>query len=285
MCTHISSTAYKRDVGTVIRKAVLLLLSDKASTDGSGIYASKQTMADELCCSRRAVIATINAFIGEGLLIRDGERRCAQGHTVEYRLNLEALEALPLVACHAAKTMAKRVKACTERTSAPSALVNEAHPTSAPDAPHQCTGFTQTILEPSMNQSSQAKACSDKRARRAAFDFPCPAGVDPVDWEGLKANRRAKRAALSEGAHRQIITKLDRWAAAGWPPGPIVAHAVEHGWQTVFETAEMKGFPHANDRNGGHSRHQQQREPCNPLVRAGLAFEAEYLARQENDLR
>lgn len=77
-------------------------------------------------------------------------------------------------------------------------------------------------------------------ARAKADDFPCPEGVDPTDWLGLKANRKAKRAALTVGAHRQIIRKLEGWARDGWPPGPIVAAAVERGWTTVFETDEMK---------------------------------------------
>lgn len=45
------------------------------------------------------------------------------------------------------------------------------------------------------------------RARKADR-FPCPQGVDEIDWDALKANRRTKRAALSTGAHRRIISKL-----------------------------------------------------------------------------
>lgn len=84
----------------------------------------------------------------------------------------------------------------------------------------------------------EAKASN---ARAKPIDFPCPEGVDQIDWNALKANRKAKRAALSEGAYRQIIKKLDGWQQAGWPPGPIVAYAAERGWTTVFETDEMKG--------------------------------------------
>src|SRR3546814_1410657 len=76
---------------------------------------------------------------------------------------------------------------------------------------------------------------------RKPYPFPCPDGVDPIDWDGLKSNRKAKRASLSEGAHRQIVNKLDRWNRDGWPPGPIVACAAERGWTTVFATDEMKG--------------------------------------------
>ena len=75
---------------------------------------------------------------------------------------------------------------------------------------------------------------------RGADSFPCPPRVDQIDWSALKANRKAKRAALTEGAHRQIVKKLDAWEREGWPPGPIVAFAAERGWTSVFETDEMK---------------------------------------------
>lgn len=89
----------------------------------------------------------------------------------------------------------------------------------------------------------EAKASN---ARAKPIDFPCPDGVDQIDWNALKANRKAKRAALSEGAYRQIIKKLDGWKQAGWPPGPIVAYAAERGWTTVFETDEMKVTANGN---------------------------------------
>lgn len=99
---------------------------------------------------------------------------------------------------------------------------------------------------------------SPSSARAKADKFPLPDGVDPIDWEALKANRKAKRAALSEGAHRQIVTKLAGWARDGWPPGPIVANAAERGWTSVFETDEMKAASngrHGNNRNGAPGHH------------------------------
>lgn len=94
-----------------------------------------------------------------------------------------------------------------------------------------------------VKKKEEAKASN---ARAKPIDFPCPDGVDQIDWNALKANRKAKRAALSEGAYRQIIKKLDGWQQAGWPPGPIVAYAAERGWTTVFETDEMKVTTNGN---------------------------------------
>lgn len=123
-------------------------------------------------------------------------------------------------------------------------------------------GQQRTKEEEGKEYTSEDKSSSVVSPARTqkADPFPCPDDVDASDWNGLKANRKAKRAPLTEAAYRQIITKLDRWKQDGWPPGPIVACAAERGWTTVFETDDMKGRNHANDRNGGH-RGYHQREP------------------------
>jgi biotin operon repressor len=97
MSNHLISTTYSRDLGSLTRKAVMVLLSDKASDDGSGIYASKQTMADELCTSKQTVITVVKSLMVDGLLIEAGQRLNANGYTIEYAINVDALEALPLV--------------------------------------------------------------------------------------------------------------------------------------------------------------------------------------------
>ncbi len=128
MSNHIISLAYKRDLKTSMRKSVMVLLADKASDDGSGIYASKQTMADELCCSKQTVIDTIKGFIAEGLVVEIGHRRNDNGYTVEYGINVEVLEAVPLVNCHANR-QSKRL------TGKPAGPVNEADATGQPAGP------------------------------------------------------------------------------------------------------------------------------------------------------
>lgn len=101
MSNHLISAVYKRQLGSHMRKSVMALLADKASDDGSGIWAAKQTLADELCCSKQTVIATIQGFIRDGLLVETGTRRCSSGATVEYSINVAAVDALPFVSCHA----------------------------------------------------------------------------------------------------------------------------------------------------------------------------------------
>jgi hypothetical protein len=146
--------------------------------------------------------------------------------------------------------------------------------------PRQTRGTEQRREEYKKDIPSESKDSSGARTRKAD-PFPCPDGVDPIDWDGLKANRKAKRSALSIGAHRQIMTKLEHWAVDGWPPGPIVACAAERGWTTVFETDEMKAGAH---KNGNAHQIQQQDTPRDGVVRALLRQQAQRSAGPEGEL-
>lgn len=99
MSNHLISECHKRKLGSMTRLAMMAYLADKASDDGRGIYASKQTMADELDTTKKTVITLIQGLIDDGLLIVVGERACVNGHTVEYAIDVEALRALPMVGC------------------------------------------------------------------------------------------------------------------------------------------------------------------------------------------
>jgi len=93
----VSVLVYSRRVGSPIRKAVLAYFAERASDNGSGVWASKSTIAAEIECGRSTVIRTINDFVKEGLLKPVGTRPCRNGETVEYSMDLEAIEALPSV--------------------------------------------------------------------------------------------------------------------------------------------------------------------------------------------
>jgi biotin operon repressor len=125
---HLTSLAYKLEAGSLLRKSVLILLADKASDDGSGIWASKQTMADELCCSKQAVWKTLQEFMSEGLLTETGRKQHQNGYTITYALKLAALEAMPRV-----KRWADNQS--TVLTSQPDRPVNDDDETSQPRLP------------------------------------------------------------------------------------------------------------------------------------------------------
>lgn len=128
-----------------------------------------------------------------------------------------------------------------------------------------CNGpETETETETHTETKKKKEEANASSPRKRVDTFPCPDGVDPVDWDALKANRKAKRAALTEGAYRQITAKLERWGRDGWPPGPIVAYAAERGWTTVFETDDMKG----NSSGTANRSSGQQRPERSSLARA-----------------
>ncbi|MEO9827278.1 MAG: hypothetical protein ABJF50_22980 [Paracoccaceae bacterium] len=72
-----------------------MFLADKASDDGTGIYCSKGTVQRHTELGASTVKRTINDFIQEGILVETGQiRRCTNGYTVVYRMDLSAVEAL-----------------------------------------------------------------------------------------------------------------------------------------------------------------------------------------------
>lgn len=95
MSNKVSVLVYSRKVGSPIRKAVLAYFAERASDNGSGVWASKTTIAAEIECGRSTVIRTINDFVKEGLLVPVGTRPCRNGETVEYAIDLDAIRALP----------------------------------------------------------------------------------------------------------------------------------------------------------------------------------------------
>ena len=95
MSNEVHSLCKKRKVGTATLKAVLLYMADAASDDGSGIWTSKANMARDLEVSKRAVQLSIQSLIERGLCFESGQRKCANGFTHEYSLNLEVLAGLP----------------------------------------------------------------------------------------------------------------------------------------------------------------------------------------------
>lgn len=205
---------------------ILLALADWCNDEGQ-CWPSIAQLVRKTRKSERTIQGTIKSLVAKGHMSR--EERLGKGcsYTLHPRSDCAPAEIAP-------------------RTDRAPAKV--APPQPLPLTPAAAADNT------SIHTITSQKASPSSRTRASKPDeFPCPEGVDPIDWEALKANRRAKRAALSVGAHRQITRKLTDWDREGWPPGPIVAFAAERGWTTVFQTDEMKG--QANGlRNGSPER-------------------------------
>lgn len=146
MSIEVFTAVKRRKIGSPTMKSVMLYMADSASDDGSGIWVSKTTMAADLeFKSKRTVQGAIGDLMRVGLVSEVGQRACAHGYTIEYRINLEAVLALPA-------TRARNAPVPQHVGGAGNAPVQEMHPTPAPDAPHGVQemhpNHPRTILEP-----------------------------------------------------------------------------------------------------------------------------------------
>lgn len=235
MSSEALAWAFKQDCKSASVKFTLVALCECANYKTGRIMPSVEHLSEITGQNRKTIIANVSELEASGFIRDTGER---VGRTMQIKVYEAVIGTVP-------KAEQSQKRNSTENGRKQSQKRD-----------------TEPSLEPSL--STEAKASSESSARKRADPFPCPDGVDQIDWEALKANRKAKRAALTEGAHRQITNKLERWQREGWPPGPIVAHAAERGWTTIFETDEMKGQANGNLSGFG----QQQRDKRDGVARA-----------------
>lgn len=148
MSKHLVSLVYRKKIGSMMRKAVLSYMADRANDDGSGVWCSKATIANEIEASRQGVITTIKSLVDDGLLIESGQRKCQNGFTVEYRIDVKKVHALPFVT-------GKKLDVLKIGP------VSQDDVTRQPDVRDTSTPFTQTFLnhpEPSKKPAAQADA-------------------------------------------------------------------------------------------------------------------------------
>ena len=158
MSHKVTTLVYSRVAGSAVRKGVLSYMADRASDDGRGVWCSKKTIADETEFGRSTVIRTCNEFVKEGILTPTGTRKCANGATVEYALNLDAIRALPVIE--------KNVKASQSGTS-PDVDPSQSGTPPVPERdPKASQSGTQTILEPSLNHPPNPQGGRERRVSR-----------------------------------------------------------------------------------------------------------------------
>lgn len=92
MSRKLVTLVYERRCGSMLRKAVLACMADRANDNGAGIWMGKGRIADEIEASRRAVITCIQGLVADGILIDHGKKHRS---TFEYEINVRALLALP----------------------------------------------------------------------------------------------------------------------------------------------------------------------------------------------
>lgn len=96
MSNTVHAICKHRKVGRAVSKTVLLLMADFTSDDGTGIWASKPNMAADLEISETAVRDAIRHLMVEGIISEVGQRKHQNGYTVEYRIDLARVSALPV---------------------------------------------------------------------------------------------------------------------------------------------------------------------------------------------
>lgn len=82
-------------IGSPVKRLVLLTMASRANDDGTGIYASFQTMARDCELSRATVKRTIKELEGDGLIKQVGTRPCSNGKTNDYSISVRRISALP----------------------------------------------------------------------------------------------------------------------------------------------------------------------------------------------
>lgn len=84
------------ETSAAARKCVLLAMADRADDEGWEVFLSKGSLAAITELSKSTVKKAINELCSDQLILEDGTRQCTGGATINYRLNITAIESLPL---------------------------------------------------------------------------------------------------------------------------------------------------------------------------------------------
>jgi hypothetical protein len=95
MSIEVMSLVFKRSLGSVTRKAVMLAMADAANDDGSGIWKSADTIAAQCDLSKRTVFRTWKELEADALIRRVGTRTVRGGEVTIWGIDTRAVSALP----------------------------------------------------------------------------------------------------------------------------------------------------------------------------------------------
>ncbi len=94
MSIEVMTLVFKRSLGSVTKKAVLLAMADAANDDGSGVWKSAETIAGECDISKRTVLRTWKELETDGLIQRVGVRTVRGGDVIIWGLDCQAISRL-----------------------------------------------------------------------------------------------------------------------------------------------------------------------------------------------
>jgi hypothetical protein len=117
--------------------------------------------------------------------------------------------------------------------------VSRVTPVTARDpAPNERDNLTPTRVEkPSPKGESKNPVVQDEKRQAIAsclrVAFPPPNGVSDEVWGDFLRSPKRRKAGMSKTAYSGICNNLMLLAEHGFPPGEMIALAVERGWTTV----------------------------------------------------
>jgi len=176
-----------------MEKLVLLALSDCANDQGQ-CWPAVSTLVRKSGQGERTVRRCIQSLI-------------AKGHVTQRQRNGTS----PMYAIHP----------CQSGTPANEAPLPDRPRTPARAAPKP----SGTVI------GSEAKASSPRPRKKA--DFPAPDRVPSEAWADFLESPNRRKAGMSATAYTGICNRLTELAEHGYPPGEMIALAVERGWKTV----------------------------------------------------
>lgn len=166
MSRDVASLVYSRRCGSMARKAVLAYFAERANDDGTGVWASKQRIADEIECSKQTVIRAVKSLEDDGLIAAVGKRKTQGGFTVVYDIILPAVNALE---------RAKR------QTGEAEIDLNQSH-SETPNQSHKVTG-------PSADQSHSDSRTSHTARPKPSSNRPKSDATHPPSGREVKPHR------------------------------------------------------------------------------------------------
>ena len=95
MSLRVVALCRSRKFRTHTIKHVIKEMADRASDDGSGVWCSKQTLANDTGLSKDAVRKAVKELLANGFIVETGKRRHSNFYTKVYRIVLAEVELLP----------------------------------------------------------------------------------------------------------------------------------------------------------------------------------------------
>lgn len=178
MSKHVVSLVYSRKAGSLLRKAVLAYMADVANHDGTGVWSSKQRIADEIEASKKGVRECIKSLVADGILSEVGQRKCMNGYTIEYAINLDVVSALEPMPHQKGE-------------GGINAPVTHGDLTGELDSPDGGTGFPQTVLNrPKPTSNDVVRAQDAPKPPKAKKGSQLPDGWKPSETDFAFAQKK-----------------------------------------------------------------------------------------------